>query len=56
MNYFKKLQKSAKKLGAKSLDYSKRKNNKNFVALENGNKVHFGSPRYEDYLVHCDEE
>lgn len=36
-----KLQKSAKKLGAKSLDYSKRKNNKYFVALENGKKVHF---------------
>lgn len=56
VNNSKKLQKSAKKLGAKSLDYSKRKNIKFFVALEKGNKFHFGSPLYKDYLVHCDEE
>ena len=35
---FKKLRKQALKLGAKSLDYSKRKNNNYFVTLENGKK------------------
>ena len=43
----------AKKLGAKYLDYSKRKNNKYVVEYE-GKKIHFGSTKYEDYLFHKD--
>ena len=46
---FKKLIKNAKNLGAESLDYSSRKNNKYMVKLPGGKKVHFGSPKYEDY-------
>ena len=46
---FNKLQKNAIQLGFKPLDYSKRKNSKYFVTLENGKKVHFGLPKYEDY-------
>lgn len=38
---FKKLQKKAEKLGAKSLDYSQRKGNKCFVTPENGKKSSF---------------
>ena len=53
---FKKLIKNAKKLGAESLDYSSRKNNKYMVKLPGGKKVHFGSPKYEDYTVHKDKE
>ena len=53
---FKKLTKSAKKLGAESLDYSKRKNNKYMVKLPGGKKVHFGSSKYEDYTIHKDKE
>ena len=53
---FKKLTKKAQKLGAESLDYSKRKNNKYMVTLPEGKKVHFGSPKYPDYLFHKDEE
>ena len=41
---FKKLQRKAKKLGAKYLDYSKRKNNKYVVEYE-GKKMHFGSTK-----------
>ena len=48
---FKKLQKKAKKLGADSLDYSKRKNNKYMVEYDN-KKIHFGSANTEDYLTH----
>ena len=51
---FEKLTKKAKKLGAESLDYSSRKNNKYMVTLPDGKKVHFGSPRYPDYLIHED--
>ena len=47
---FKKLTKNAIKLGAESLDYSKRKNNKYMVTLPSGKKVHFGSPNYPDYM------
>ena len=54
-NDFKKLQRKAKKLGAKSLDYSNRKNNKYVVDYE-GKKIHFGSSKYEDYLIHKDKE
>ena len=50
---FKKLQRKAKKLGAKYLDYSKRKNNKYVVEYE-GKKIHFGSTKYENYLIHKD--
>ena len=50
---FKRLQKKAKKLGAKYLDYSKRKNNKYVVEYE-GKKIHFGLTKYEDYLIHKD--
>ena len=48
---FKRLQKKAKKLGAKYLDYSKRKNNK-YVVEYKGKTIHFGSTKYEDYLIH----
>ena len=53
---FKKLNKKAKKLGAESLDYSKRKNNKYVVTLSSGKKLHFGSSKYPDFLIHRDEE
>ena len=53
---FKKLVKDAKKLGAESLDYSSRKNNKYMVKLPGGKKVHFGSPKYEDYTIHKDKD
>ena len=53
---FTKLTKKAKKLGAESLDYSSRKNNKYMVTLPAGKKVHFGSPNYPDYLIHGDKE
>ena len=46
----------AKDLGAESLDYSSRKNNKYMVTLPGGKKVHFGSPKYEDYTIHKDKE
>ena len=46
----------AKELGAISLDYSSRKNNKYMVTLPGGKKVHFGSPKYEDYTIHKDKE
>ena len=46
----------AKELGAESLDYSPRKNNKYMVKLPGGKKVHFGSPKYGDYTVHKDKE
>ena len=52
---FKKLQRRSKKLGAKYLDYSKRKNNKYVVEYE-GKKIHFGSTKYEDYLIHKDND
>ena len=52
---FKKLQKKAKKLGATSLDYSKRKNNKYMVEY-NGKKIHFGSVNTEDFIIHKDPD
>lgn len=55
-NDFAKLTKKALKLSATSLDYSNRKNCKYFVILNNGKKIHFGNPKYEDYLIHHDEE
>ena len=53
---FVKLTKKAQKLGAESLDYSKRKNNKCVVTLPIGKKIDFGSPSYPDYLIHKDED
>ena len=53
---FQKLSKKAKKLGAESLDYSKRKNSKYVVKLPSGKKLHFGSSQYPDYLIHKDNE
>ena len=53
---FNKLIKKAKNLGAESLDYSPRKNNKYMATLPGGKKVHFGSPKYEDYTIHKDKE
>ena len=50
---FKKLERKAKRFGAKSLDYSNRKNNK-YVVEYDGKKIHFGSVKYEDYLFHKD--
>ena len=52
---FKRLQKKAKKLGATSLDYSKRKNNKYMVEY-NGKKIHFGSVNTEDFIIHKDPD
>lgn len=56
-NEFITLQKKAKELGAKSLDYFKRKNKKYVVTLSspNGKQIHFGSPLYEDFLIHKDD-
>ena len=53
---FEKLTRNAKKLGAESLDYSTRKNNKYMVTLTSGKKVHFGSTKYADYLTHKDKD
>ena len=53
---FKILTRNAKKLGAESLDYSTRKNNKYMATLPGGKKVHFGSPKYPDYTIHKDKE
>ena len=39
---------------AKDLDYSDCKNKKYMVTLKNGNKIHFGDKRYEDFLTHND--
>ena len=53
---FRRLKKKAKKLGAVLLDYSNRKGKKYVVTLSNGKKVHFGSTKYADYLIHQDKE
>ena len=53
---FKKLTKRAKELGAESLDYSTRKNNKYMVTLPIGKKIHFGSAQYPDFLIHKDKQ
>ena len=52
---FKRLQKKAEKLGASSLDYSKRKNKKYMVEYS-GKKIHFGSINTEDYIPHRDRD
>ena len=53
---FKKLTEKAKKLGAESLDYSTRKNNKYVATLSVGKKILFGSAQYPDFLIHKNEE
>ena len=53
---FKKLTRKAKKLGAESLDYSSRKNNKYMATLSSGKTIHFGSSQYPDYLIHKDKD
>lgn len=53
---FVKLTKKALKLGATALDFCNRRNSKYFVTVKDGKKVHFGNPKYEDYLLHHDEE
>ena len=50
---FKKLQKKAKKLGADSLQYSKRKNHK-YIVEYNNKKIHVGSAKTEDFVTHQD--
>ena len=52
---FKRLQKKAKKLGASSLDYSQRKNNKYMVEYDN-KKIQFGSAKTEDFITHKDPD
>ena len=52
---FKRLQKKAKILGASSLDYSKRKNNKYMIEYDN-KKIHFGSVNTEDFIIHKDPD
>ena len=54
-NSFIELQQKAKELGAQSLEYSKRKNSKYVVTLDNGKQIHFGSPNYQDFLIHKDK-
>ena len=52
----KNLLKKLKKLGAESLDYSTRKNNKYVATLPIGKKIHFGSAQYPDFLIHKDKD
>lgn len=52
---FEKLVKKAKKLGATSLGYSNRVNNK-YVVEHDGKKKHFGSVKKDDFLIHGDEK
>jgi len=40
--------------GAKNLEYSNRMNKKYMVTLKNGNEIHFGDDRFEDFLTHKD--
>lgn len=54
-NSFIELQQKAKELGAQSLEYSKRKNLKYVVTLDNGKQIRFGSPNYQDFLIHKDK-
>ena len=53
---FKKLQKKAKRLCTKSLDYSKRKDEEYVIILESGKKIPFGSTKYEEYFSHKDDD
>ena len=47
--------KRQKKLGASSLDYSKRKNKKYMLEYDN-KKIHFGSVNAEDFIIHKDPD
>ena len=38
----------------KDLSYSNRMNKKYMVTLKNGNKIHFGDDKFEDFLTHKD--
>ena len=51
---FKKLQRKAKRLGARSLEYSNRENNK-YVVDYNDKKIHFGSIKFKYFLIHKDK-
>ena len=53
---FQKLTRNAIKLGAESLDYSTRKNDKYMATLSSGKKIHFGSAQHPDYLIHKDQD
>ena len=37
-------------------DIFNRKNSKYVATLKDGKKVNFGNPKYEDFLIHGDEE
>lgn len=39
-----------------SYGYSKKKDKKYYVILNNGNVIHFGNINYEDYLIHNDNK
>ena len=47
--------KKSKKLGATSLGYSNRVNNK-YVVDYDGEKIHFGSIKIDDFLINGDEK
>ena len=51
---FDKLKMRALNFVAKDLKYSPKMNKKYLVTLPNGDKVHFGDARYEDFLTHKD--
>ena len=50
-----KLRRKAKSLGGDNLNYSGRKNYK-YVVEYNDNKIHFGSPKTDDYINHQDKK
>lgn len=39
-----------------SYGYSKKKDKKYYIILKDGKAVHFGSLKYQDYLIHRDDE
>lgn len=43
-----------KKLYVSAYGYSSRKNKKYYIVNKDGNKIHFGSLDYEDFLIHKD--
>ena len=54
-NELRKLRRKAKSLSGDSLNYSGRKNYK-YVVEYNDKKIHFGSPKTEDYINHHDKK
>ena len=42
--------------GAKDLQISTKRNKKYVVTLKNGDRVHFGHPDYEDFIIHRDHK